>query len=166
MKHHLKNFQLWLNQHYEGVRFYIGIVTMIVVIVVLLGQNAALEEQIEETKTQDMRQAEAILKVLGALDKNTQRVIDDGDKRTGLIICLLAIHGESNQISEEDKARCQQVADNEIENIESNTNNSRPTSEPTSSSPSQAPAPPQEPPPPPVDEGILPDSIPIIGGLL
>lgn len=161
----LKKFQLWLNQHYEGVRFYIGMVTAIVMIVVLLAQNATLQKQIEADRDQEKRFAQDIIRVLGALDTKTEEILDDGEKRTALIVCLLAIHGESDAISEEDKARCQATADGEVRVIEENPNllmaPSNETPPPASSTP-----PPTSDPPPPPNEGLIPDGIPILGPLL
>lgn len=144
-----KQLHFYLHTRYEVVRFWVAMITAVIVLATLMGQSKKLER--EFSAGQDRVKAEAI--AAEQRSKDLQEAVDelkaDNSRQTRLISCLLAIHGENSAISAEDAAECQSRAETELEaEPEPMPQASAPQSQSPSPTPSPAPITPENPEPP------------------
>lgn len=119
----IKDVQLWIHHHYNGIKLVLLTLTLLMVGLVYW--------QMAEQRREDERiRAEQVAAQLAENEKNLHRafkVLDDkandinakADKNTRLInqniqllVCLLAVHGESQFVTGEDEERCREAIDN------------------------------------------------------
>lgn len=108
-----KHFQLWIHQNYDSIKLTLVGLTFLFVVIMFFSQlqrdlnaNHAREQQL----AQESRARQENLKAaLDYLDERTADINDKADYNTKLIVCLLAIHGESDLITSEDEASCRKL---------------------------------------------------------
>lgn len=109
---------------------------------------------LEQTK----RSAENTEIIIKNLDQAVKDLKADNQKNTAYLNCLLAAH----DVGQFETSECIDDAMSPTSHSEANA----PQQETTQPAPQTTPPSEGNPPPQPVDEGLIPDSIPIIGGLL
>lgn len=155
--------------HYR--RLYAPIILILIIIGVgmaILGianQLKQNEQRIDESKTIIENQG----KILDSIDKVVGDLKADNDRQTRLITCLLAIHGESDIISEENEAECRQTVEDGVNqpatSASQQTTEQAQPAQTTPTTPNPTPEAPEEPEPPKPPEP--PQSIlPFVGELL
>src|SRR5688572_20870980 len=104
-----KRFHLWLHNHSERIRFWVGMATAGVL---LFSFFVTTQAELRDNRLVTEERTRQIEKIVNALKS-------DNEHQTQLIVCLLAIHGNSTTISAEDAERCRVEAEKEINNTSS-----------------------------------------------
>lgn len=116
MKTTIRNIQLWIHRHYDGVKLTLAIVTLFILVIGLLLQNQVLLRQSENTEkaVNETQQTTEQLKrftqsVAGAVDE-----LKEDNKRQTIILCTIILRGNL-ELSAEDAQSIQQICEQEVE---------------------------------------------------
>lgn len=166
----LKNFHLWLNRNYEGVRFWVALVVGIIVLITLL---ASIQENRRQNKTEVEEVKAVVREIRGGVD-----AVNENSKKQTIILCTIILR-DGLALEEAEARSIEEICEQEVRRFDAaaaertGTENTNPSSEepqapaqnnPPSSTenpqPNNPPEPPEEPeePPEPPDppQSILP----------
>lgn len=133
MKDKLKNVQLWIHQHYDGIKLTLAIITLFILVIGLYYQNFTIQQQtadVQRTAQEAELAARSAQETTEALDRFTRGVgdavtdIKSDNLNQTVILCTIILRSNNVNLTDTDTAEIQRICEQEVHRFLENRNQS------------------------------------------